>query len=179
MYLEPRREIIRVPKAPIGRRISAFAADFIAVWIISVPFTGAGWLQGLVFCLSWIVLRVILPANNRGQSPGRWLFDLKVLEARANRIPTLLNLMQRESVAGLAALLLAVGLGIGLANGLILVMCITPLLVDGVIAFGDSDYRQAGHDRLAATIITQTQRGFSLDVRIRKFIAKMQRYMRQ
>jgi uncharacterized RDD family membrane protein YckC len=179
MYLEPKREIIRVPKAPVGRRIGAFAADFMAVWIISVPFTGAGWLQGLVFCFSWIILRVILPANNRGQSPGRWLFDLKVLEARANRIPTLLNLMQRESVAGLAALLLAAGLGIGLTNGITLVMCITPLMVDGAIAFGDSDYRQAGHDRLAATIIAQTQRGFSLDLRIKKFVAKMRRSMRQ
>ncbi len=169
----------RAPKVPWGRRIGAFAIDFFTIWLISLPFAGAGLLQSFVFAGGWICLRVFLPANNRGQSLGRWALDIKVLEERANRIPTLIAMMKREGITGAGAVLAANGLMIGLTNAMILVLLTAPLVVDCVLALGDEDYRQAFHDRIAKTITAQSQRGFSLDLRLKKLVAKIQRSMRQ
>lgn len=176
---EEETEVRRPPKVPWGRRSAAFAIDFFTIWLISLPFGGAGLLQSVVFACGWICLRVFLPANNRGQSLGRWAMDMKVLEDRANRIPTLIAMMKREGITGVGAVLAANGLAIGLSNAMILVLLTTPLLVDCVLALGDEDYRQAFHDRLAKTITAQSQRGFSLDLRLKKLVAKIQRSMRQ
>jgi len=180
-FREPPEERIpfRAPKVPWGRRIGAFAIDFFTVWLISLPFASSGLLQSVVFAGGWISLRVFLPANNRGQSLGRWALDIKVLEQRANRIPTLIAMMKREGITGVGAVLAANGLMIGLTNAMILVLLTTPLVVDCVLALGDEDYRQAFHDRIAKTITTQSQRGFSLDLRLKKLVAKIQRSMRQ
>jgi len=173
------REPFQAPKVPWGRRIAAFAVDFFTIWLISLPFAGVGFFQSTVFAGGWICLRVFLPANNRGQSLGRWAFDLKVLEAGVNRIPTLMALTKREAIAGAGAVLAAQGLMVGLGNGMVLVLLTTPLVVDCVLALGDEEYRQAFHDRIAQTITAQSQRGFSLDLRLKKLVAKIQRSMRQ
>ncbi len=173
------REVRRPPKVPWGRRVAAFAIDFYTIWLISLFFGNGGLLQLSVFAGGWICLRVFLPANNRGQSLGRWAMDMKVLEERANRIPTLIDLMKREGITGLGAILAVQGLAIGLTNAMILVLLTTPLIVDCVLALGDEDYRQAFHDRIAHTITAQSQRGFSLDLRLKKLVAKIQRSMRQ
>ncbi|XTZ12400.1 MAG: RDD family protein, partial [cyanobacterium endosymbiont of Rhopalodia inflata] len=49
-----------------------------------------------------------------------------------------------------------------------------PLLVDCGIVLGDQELNQAFHDRIAGTIMVQTNRGFSLDLRLKRlqFIIK-------
>lgn len=62
----------------------------------------------------WLILRVLVPYNNQGQSLGRWAFDLKVLEVEdgeiVGRIPDLLSLVKREAIIGLGALLVSIAL---------------------------------------------------------------------
>jgi hypothetical protein len=71
-----------------------------------------------------------------------------------------------------------IGLSVGLANGISLLLLITPLAVDCGLALGDAEARQAFHDRVGNTIVIQTRRGFSLDLRLKKLFTQMSRRMK-
>ena len=166
-YDEPRYPVYkRFPKVPFDRRAYAFLLDFVTVWFISSFFRGL--LKELIFIISWAALRIILVEKNRGQSLGSWAFDLKVIDPRFSKIPGLKELGKREGILGGAALLAMVGLTINFGNGLSMLLFITPLLVDCGVALGDEDLNRAFHDRIAQTIVIQTRRGFSLDLRLKK-----------
>jgi uncharacterized RDD family membrane protein YckC len=167
----------RYPRVPIERRAGAFAIDFLVVWFVS-SFFGSS-LQWLVFLLGWLAMRVLLVDNNKGQTLGRWAFDMKVIAPRFNRIPDLLTLLKRESIVGLAAMLAMLGLQINFKNGLSMLLLLTPLAIDCSLALLDEEFNNAFHDRLAETAIAQTQRGFSLDLRIKKIVVQIQRSMRK
>ena len=167
----------RYPRVPIERRIGAFVIDFVTIWFVS-SFFGFG-LQWLVFLLGWLGMRVLLVDNNKGQSLGRWALDMKVISPRFNRVPDLLTLVKRESIVGFAAMLAMFGLQVNFKNGLSMLLLATPLLVDCAFALIDEEFNLAFHDRLAQTSIVQTQRGFSLDLRIKKIVAQIQRSMRK
>lgn len=169
----------RFPKVPIDRRAYAFLIDFVTVWLLS-SFAGANFiLQFLVFILSWLGLRVILVEKNQGQSLGSYALDMKVIDARFNRLPGVLPLAKREGVLGGAAFLAMIGLNIGLLNAISMLLLISPLLADCCVALADEERSQAFHDRLAETIVIQSRRGFSLDLRIKKLIAQVRRNMRK
>jgi uncharacterized RDD family membrane protein YckC len=163
----------RYPKVPMERRVAAFLIDFFGVWLVS-SFVAGLLSRAIVFFLLWLVLRVVLVSSNQGQSLGRWALDLKVLDSRG-RIPDLLTLGKREGLLGLSAALATVGLTIGLANGISLLLLSAPLVADCGVAFADSEAQQAFHDRIAGTIVIQTRRGFSLDIRLKKFLAQVRR----
>lgn len=169
----------RFPKVPIERRAAAFGIDFFVVWLVSslvgmnVPF------QMLVFILLWLVLRVVVVSSNQGQSLGRWALDIKVLDVRFAKIPGVLTLAKREGILGLCALLALMGLRIGLANGISLLLLSAPLAADCGVAFADAEAQQAFHDRVAQTIVIQTRRGFSLDIRVKKIFAQVSRRMQK
>jgi hypothetical protein len=167
----------RFPKVPFDRRIGAFTIDFLAAWLISSFFGKI--LQWLVFLVAWGIGRIAIVDRNQGQSLGSWAFDMKVLDLRFNRVPDLVTLAKREGVLGLAAMLAMYGLQINVNNGLSMLLLLTPLLVDCGFAFTDEDSNQALHDRLAETIIIQTKRGFSLDLRLKKIFAQIQKSMRK
>lgn len=156
----------RFPKVPLDRRAYAFLLDFVTVWFISSFFRGL--LKELIFIIVWIGLRIILVEKNRGQSLGSWAFDMKVIDPRFSKIPGLKELGKREGILGGAALLAMVGLSINFRNGLSMLLFITPLLIDCGFALGDEDLNRAFHDRIADTIVIQTRRGFSLDLRLKK-----------
>ncbi|MEA5510825.1 RDD family protein [Crocosphaera sp. UHCC 0190] len=156
----------RFPKVPLERRAYAFLLDFVTVWFLSSFFQG--FVQDLVFIALWLILRVIIVEKNKGQSLGSWAFDIKVIDPRFSRIPGLKELTKREGILGIAALLAMIGLSINVRNGLSMLILITPLIIDCGIALGDEDYGQAFHDRVAQTIVIQTQRGFSLDLRLKQ-----------
>ena len=160
----------RFPKAPLERRAYAFLIDFVAVWLLSSMLGGAGIFRWLVFMIAWLALRVVAVEKNQGQSLGLWAFDLKVIEYRFDRplFADLITLMKREVLLGGLALLATIGLNIGFRNGLSLLILISPLLADGGVALADERLNQAFHDRFAGTIIIQSRRGFSLDLRIKK-----------
>lgn len=156
----------RFPKVPIERRAYAFLLDFVAIWFLSSFFRGIS--QGIVFIIAWLALRIVIVEKNQGQSLGSWAFDMKVIDARFNKIPGLKELAKREGILGGTALLALLGLNINLSNGLSMLLLMTPLLIDCGLALGDEELSQAFHDRIAGTIVAQTRRGFSLDLRLKK-----------
>jgi uncharacterized RDD family membrane protein YckC len=172
----------RLPKVPIERRCIAFAIDFLIIWLFSLPFgantPGIPIAQILVFIIAWLALRVILVARNQGQSVGRWALDMKVVDPKYRKTPGLFELCKREGILGFAAVLAMVGLTIGLANGISLLLLISPLAVDCGVAFADAEWQQAFHDRVGRTCIVQTRRGYSLDIRVKKLLAQVTRRMK-
>ncbi|RMF25896.1 MAG: hypothetical protein D6756_04805 [Cyanobacteria bacterium J083] len=164
----------RFPKVPIERRIGAFAIDFLTVCLIS-SIISSGIFRWLVFLAGWFALRVIFVDKNQGQSLGRWALDMKIIDARLNRAPGLIDLAKREAIVGFAALLAMIGLSINFANGLSMLILVCPLLVDCAIAFADEQYSQAFHDRLTNTIVIQTRRGFSLDLRLKRLASQLKK----
>jgi uncharacterized RDD family membrane protein YckC len=166
----------RFQRAPLGRRGAAFAIDFGVVSVLSC--LGGSTLYIFLFILIWLGLRVFLVEKNRGQSLGRWALDLRVVDASTGSTPGLLELFKREAIAGLGSLLLLVGLvSLSPTNGTVLVSCL-PLLADGVVALLDSENRQAFHDRIPHTLVVQTRRGFSLDLKLKSLFAKANRRMK-
>lgn len=175
MSLEP--IYTRYPKVPVERRTAAFLIDFVGVWVVSSLVAGNVLFQMLVFLLLWLGLRVVLVSSNQGQSLGRWALDIKVLDAKS-KIPGLLTLAKREGIIGFCAGLAMIGFGIGLANPISFLLLTTPLAADCGMAFADADTQQALHDRIAKTFIIQTRRGFSLDIRLKKWFAQIKRRMK-
>lgn len=165
----------RFPKVPFERRAAAFAIDFFGVWLVSSIAGGNFLLQSLVFLLLWMGLRVLVVSQNQGQTLGRWALDIKVLDAKSGKTPDQLTLAKREGILGLCALLAAIGLGIGLANGISLLVLTAPLAADCGMAYADSEIQQAFHDRIAQTLVIQTRRGYSLDLRVKKWFAQVRR----
>ena len=166
----------RFPKVPIERRIGAFAIDFVTIWFVSIFFGQAWW---LIFILCWLAMRVFFVANNQGQSLGRYALDMKVIHYRFNRVPDLITLAKREGMAGFFAMLSSWGLMINFNNGIVMLLLATPLLVDCIPAVFDEDLDRAFHDRLAETIIIQTPRGYSLDIRLKKLLVTLRRNMQK
>jgi uncharacterized RDD family membrane protein YckC len=103
---------------------------------------------------------------------------MKVLDAKYAKVPGLVTLAKREGILGGCALLAMIGLRIGLANGISMLLLITPLLADWGVVLADPEAQQAFHDRIAKTIVIQTRRGFSLDLRLKKLFAQMRRRMK-
>lgn len=165
------------PKVPLERRIGAFSIDFLAVWFLS-SFFGA--FQWLIFLLAWLGMRVVLVDKNQGQSLGRWALDMKVLDFRYERMPDLTALAKREGIVGFAAMLAMYGFQDGLIKGLLYMLLLNiPLLVDCLAALVDGDFNQALHDRFTDTMIVPTQRGFSLDLRLKKIFAELRKNMQK
>ena len=156
----------RFPKVPVDRRAYAFLLDFVTVLFLSSFFKGL--VKDLVFLVIWLTLRVIVVEKNKGQSLGSWSFDIKVIDLRFLRVPGLKELTKREAILGFAAMLAMVGLNINFKNGLSMLIFITPLIIDCGLAIGDEEYNQAFHDKISNTIVIQTKRGFSLDLRLKK-----------
>jgi uncharacterized RDD family membrane protein YckC len=161
----PRRYV----RVPMDRRIAAFAVDFGAVSCVSL-LGGSGF--ALLFLILWLGMRVIGVSMNRGQSLGRWAFDIKLVDPKYRAIPGLKELFQREAMTGLGSVFILMGLvNFSPANAWVLITPV-PLLVDCGFAFADPDYRQAYHDQIARTMMVQTKRGYSLDIKLKKLFAQ-------
>jgi hypothetical protein len=102
---------------------------------------------------------------------------MKVLDANG-KIPGLLTLGKREGILGFCALLAMIGVSSALANPISFVLLTTPLAVDGGAILADAEAPQALHDRVAKTIVIQTRRGFSLDLRLKRLFAQVKRRMK-
>ncbi|MDV3000623.1 MAG: hypothetical protein N5P05_002229 [Chroococcopsis gigantea SAG 12.99] len=158
----------RFPKVPIDRRAYAFGIDFVTVWFLS-SFAGVNWaVKLLVFLFCWLLLRVVVVDKNKGQSLGRWALDMKVINLRFRRVPTLIDLAKREVIVGGCAGLAMLGLNAAFNNPLSFLILCSFLLVECGLAIGDEKYGQAFHDRVTGTVIIGTRRGFSLDIRMKQ-----------
>ncbi len=178
LYYEPAFQ--RLPRAPLWRRGVASTLDFVLVWLLSA--VGISGLSGpqvgqwVVFLLLWLVLRVVVTAKNQGQSPGHWAFDMKVVHERTGRGLKLHELTRREATLGLGALLVLITLS-HLYWGLVMVLLPVPLIIDCAAALTTPLTRQTLHDRLAQSIVVQTDRGFSLDLKIKRLLEHTRRRM--
>jgi hypothetical protein len=168
----------RYPKVPMDRRVGAFAIDFLSTWFISAFFAG-NFIQWLVFLFVWGILRVVVAEKNQGQSLGRWALDIQVIDPRMSRLPDLLALGKRELILGCGAVLAIAGLQINVRNGLSMLLLLAPILIDCSLAFLDDENNLAFHDRVGETLMIQTERGFSLDLRLKKIFGQIQRNMRR
>jgi uncharacterized RDD family membrane protein YckC len=170
----------RFPKVELPRRGAAFVIDYwIVLWLSALggdrTVEGMSWSQVFWFLLLWVVLRVFVPGRNQGQSLGRWALDITLVDLRFGRTPLLLDLFKREAVAGVGAVLVAIGLSHmtpGHGMGMLLLV---PLAIDCSAVSSDPFRRQAFHDRLANTMIVGTLRGFSLDIKLKRGYRKLRR----
>jgi hypothetical protein len=176
---KPESNLRRYPKVPIDRRVGAFAIDFLTVWFISAFFASNLLLQWFVFLFTWLISRVIIAEKNQGQSLGRWALDTQVIDSRFSRLPDLMALGKRELILGCSAALAIAGLQINVRNGLSMLLLLAPLAIDCALAFLDEENNLAFHDRVAETLMIQTERGFSLDLRLKKIFGQIQRNMRR
>jgi uncharacterized RDD family membrane protein YckC len=180
--MQDQSAIARFPRVPMGRRTAAFAVDFGIIWLLCSPAGGSGGVslaQVLIFMVLWLVTRVYVVYQNQGQSLGRWAFDMKIVNLRFGRVPSLIELWKRESLTGLGALLMLIALGnLSPTNAGVLLLTV-PLLIDCAAAWLDPLQRQAFHDRIVQTSIVATRRGFSLDIKLRKMIAEMNNFVKK
>ena len=167
MYSNPPPSSGRFPRVPLERRAYAYLLDFIVVWLLSSLATG--WLQDLIFLALWWALRVVVVVSNQGQSLGGWAFDLKVINLRLRRLPGVLDLSKREGMLGIFSLLAMIGLNINLMNAISMVLFLVPLVIDAGLALGDEEMNQTLHDRVAGTVVIRAKRGFSLDLRLKRW----------
>lgn len=169
----------RFPKAPIWRRGIASTIDFVVVWLLSSVLAanqaGSQAVQIFVFIIAWLGLRVFLVARNQGQSLGHWALDMKVIDAKLNKVPGLSELTKREGIMGLAALLMMIALSNLLSRSALLLVSIIPLIADCAFAFTDPTRRQTFHDRLAQTIVISARRGYSLDLKVKRLFSQVRR----
>lgn len=164
----------RLPKVQIWRRGAALFIDY---WIVSLFSSlatsssepGVGVDEALLFLLLWLGMRVILVTMNQGQSLGRWALDMKVVDTRFARLPELVDLFKREGLMGIEVLFVHIGLEYirpGSGIGLLLLL---PLAIDCSLVNTDPLARQAFHDRIAGTAIGATRRGYSLDLKVKRW----------
>ena len=169
----------RAPKIPLGRRGWAFAVDVFSTWFLSALLGGTSWAGAISFWVAWFGFRVIFPLRNRGQSPGRWAFDLKLIDERYRGIPSFAELCRREAIAGFGAWLAVTGLvNLSPVNGAYLLLLV-PLGIDCGIAFADPTDQLAFHDRASGTEIVGSRRGYSLDLKVKKWIAIIRKRVQQ
>ncbi|AFZ31269.1 RDD domain containing protein [Gloeocapsa sp. PCC 7428] len=164
----------RFPRVQMGRRAVGFGIDFLGVWLLSSVLGGGdrfSWAQGIVFLLAWYGTRVFVAYRNHGQTFGRWALDMKVLNVEFGKVPSLLALVIRESIVGLGAMLAAIALNnfFTSASNILLML---PLAIDCSIAFADNTRARAGHDLIARTIVASSLRGYSLDIKVKRFLAQ-------
>lgn len=173
----------RFARVQIWRRGIALGIDWLAPWITSALIGGRGIgvqiFQAIVFLGVWLALRGLVVYHNQGQSLGRWSVDITVVDLRLGRVPPLLELVKRETIAGLGSWLVLVGLQ-GLltsnAGGLLLLL---PFLGDCALAIADEKYRQAFHDRIGQTRVVQTRRGYSLDLKMKQLLVEATRRVKR
>lgn len=169
----------RYPRAPLARRVYAVWLDFVVVWLASLlvgGVLGRGVLpQVIAFMAAWLGMRVGVAGNWRGQSLGRWAFDLTLIDERDDRIPELITLLKREVILGGALLLALLGFRPnGVTGPLEVLLLLAPAIADFVVAVADENYRQALHDRVARTLVLPSKRGYSLDLRLRRWLDELQ-----
>ncbi len=164
------------PRVPLSRRIGAFAIDFIIIWLIGA--IAGTRLFFPIFLIAWLTTRIIIVGKNKGQSLGRYALDMRVVD-RTGRTPLLSDLCKREGMLGLETLLALMGLNALSPAQAWPLLLILPLLIDCGFAFGETHWRQAFHDQVAQTLVIQTSRGYSLDLKLKQIVAQLRRSMRQ
>jgi len=177
LYVQP-SAAARLPKGGIWQRGAALLIDFVGAWLLSATLGGNQPVaQGFVFLVAWFCLRVVVVDRNQGQSLGHWALDMKIIDGKLGKVPLFSELLKREGVVGLGALLAMFALGNWWRN-IGMVLLLLPLAIDCSLALSDPVFRQTFHDRLARTVVIYTHRGYSLDHKVQKWFAQVRRRMK-
>ncbi|MBW4655116.1 MAG: RDD family protein [Kaiparowitsia implicata GSE-PSE-MK54-09C] len=170
---------IPFPIVPRWRRAAALGIDGLLAGIAST-FVGYGfWLQAVMFALVWLVLRVLVVSNNRGQSLGRWAMDIRLIEIRRRITPTLLTLTQREALLGICAFLAFWGALHFSPTAAWTLLLLIPLGVVAASTLSDDNAGVAIHDQYTKTRVVPTDRGYSLDIKIRNLVAELRQRVKK
>jgi hypothetical protein len=98
-----------------------------------------------------------------------------VINLRLRRLPGILELSKREGILGGASYLAMLGLNVNFRNGITFLLLVAPLAADCALAIAEDGLNQAFHDRIAGTVVLSSKRGFSLDLRIKRFWLELKR----
>jgi uncharacterized RDD family membrane protein YckC len=170
---------IRYPKVPLWRRGAALAVDAVIVGLFSSLMGMSAIAQLVAFMIGWLLLRVAWVVQNKGQSLGRWAFDMVVIDGRLKKIPGLKELFRREGILGLATFLALSGLTNFNPAHPWAPLLLLPLAADCGLAYLDREQQRALHDQWTGTLIVPSRRGYSLDIKLKRLLADLRGRMKK
>lgn len=159
----------RYPLATVNQRLGALIVDFLSCWFISeltvsiLSIDPANPLHLFIFISTWFVFRVFIAARAQGQSFGRWLISIRVIDAEYGKTAGLGAFIKREIFVFVCSIFL-----IKTITSTFIVFAWIPFAADAAFAIVDNEKRQAFHDRISGTISIQTRKGFAIDEKLGK-----------
>jgi len=159
----------RYPLATVNQRLGALIVDFLSCWFISeltvsiLSIDPANPLHLFIFISTWFVFRVFIAARAQGQSFGRWLISIRVIDAEYGKTAGLGAFVKREIFVFICSIFL-----IKTITSTLIVFAWIPFVADAAFAIVDNEKRQAFHDRISGTISIQTRKGFAIDEKLGK-----------
>jgi hypothetical protein len=157
----------RYPLATVNQRLGALIVDFLSCWFISeltvsiLSIDPANPLHLFIFISTWFVFRVFIAARAQGQSFGRWLISIRVIDAEYGKTAGLGAFMKREIFVFVCAIFL-----IKTITSTLIVFAWIPFVADAAFAIDEKLgklFNQAGEQ---ATKLYQSrqERDFDEDV---------------
>ncbi|MEN9206337.1 MAG: RDD family protein [Thermostichales cyanobacterium SZTDM-1c_bins_54] len=148
----------QVKLATWQKRLGAFALDMAAGLGVAYLAQGVASLLGVgaasvdvvgygAFFLTWLINRGYFQSRPRGQSLGKWLMSIKVIDPETDQSPGIVRSVAREGVTSVFLLTEAL---------------LVPLAADSLFAIFDKEKRQSIHDRAGRTLVVEGE-GFDLD----------------
>lgn len=159
----------RYPLATVNQRLGALIVDFLSCWFISeltvsiLSIAPSNPLHIVIFIATWFIFRVFVAARSQGQSFGRWLMSIRVIDADFGKTAGLGAFLKREIFVFICSLFL-----IKTITSTLIVFAWIPFVADAAFAIVDNEKRQAFHDRISSTISIQTRKGFAIDEKLGK-----------
>lgn len=157
--------------ASLNQRLGALIVDFLSCWFLAellqaiLTITTSATLQFFAFLVMWVIFRVFVAAKSQGQTFGRWLMSVRIVDAQYGRTATVGALFAREAVVFICSLIL-----LKTITSTLIVFAWIPFVADAALAIADGETRQTIHDRLGGTIAIQSRRGFALPTKITNFL---------
>ena len=159
----------RYPLASVNQRLGALIIDFLSCWFISeltlslLSVASSSPLRFVTFLVTWFVFRVFIAARAQGQSFGRWLMSIRVIDAEYGKTADFGAFFKREIFVFVCSLFL-----VETITSTLIVFAWIPFVADAAFAIVDNEKRQAFHDRISSTISIQSRKGFAIDQKLGK-----------
>ena len=159
----------RYPLATVNQRLGALIVDFLSCWFISelilsvLSIASSSPLRFVTFLVTWFLFRVLVAARSQGQSFGRWLMSIRVIDAEYGKTADFGAFFKREIFVFVCSLFL-----IETITSTLIVFAWIPFVADAAFAIVDNEKRQAFHDRVSSTISIQSRKGFAIDEKLGK-----------
>lgn len=159
----------RYSLATVNQRLGALIIDLLSCWFISeltlslLSVTSSSPLRLFTFVVTWFVFRVLISARSQGQSFGRWLMSIRVVDANFGKTADFGAFIKREIFVFSCSIFL-----IETLTTTFIIFAWIPFAADVAFAVVDDEKRQAFHDRISGTISIQSRKGFAIDQKLGK-----------